>query len=158
MIGVTNLRTLVPVPNAARSRGRFCWGPADTLLVPLYHEKAPGLAERNRGVRRMVPLADRPISVGFYCPSGIVPASTFGDRIFWWTRSGGAWCAPTPPTRIRTLSCGFAYSVLDPIRRQFGSHRNRFRAGARSPPSDRPHHRRQSHNLRALRGFGWGFW
>ena len=80
VIDVTNLRTLEPIPTPP-GPVRICWGPADTLLVPLYHEKALALVERNRGVRRVVPLPDKPISVGYHAPSGTALASIFGDRI-----------------------------------------------------------------------------
>jgi DNA-binding beta-propeller fold protein YncE len=80
VIDVKALKMLEPIATPP-GPVRICWGAPDTLLVPLYHERALALVDRTRGVRQVVPLPDRPISIGYHAPSGTALASTFGDQV-----------------------------------------------------------------------------
>ncbi|MCZ6842155.1 MAG: hypothetical protein O7G32_04910 [SAR324 cluster bacterium] len=80
VIDVEGLRLLQPIPTPP-GPVRICWGPPETLLVALYHEQALALVHPQEGVGKVIPLPDKPISIGYHAPSGTALASTFGDRI-----------------------------------------------------------------------------
>jgi len=60
---------------------RICHGPPGMLLVPLYHDRSLALVHPVDGVQAVVPLPDRPISVGYHEAGHMALCSTFGDQV-----------------------------------------------------------------------------
>ena len=80
VIDVARLKMAEPLPTPP-GPVRICLGPDGLLLVPLYHDSSLALVHPVEGVRDVVPLPDKPISVGYHEASRTALCSTFGDQI-----------------------------------------------------------------------------
>ncbi len=83
LIAVIDVHTLKMAESLPTPPGpvRICHGPPGMLLVPLYHDRSLALMHPAGGVLAVVPLPERPISVGYHEDGRMALCSTFGDQI-----------------------------------------------------------------------------
>lgn len=83
LIAVIDARTLKMSASLPTPPGpvRICHGPPGMLLVPLYHDRSLALMDLAGEVLAVVPLPDRPISVGYHEAGRMALCSTFGDQV-----------------------------------------------------------------------------
>jgi len=83
-ISVIDVRRLAVVDSIRTPRGpvRICRTPGGVLLVALYHDCGLAIVDPSTpGKQRVVPLPDKPISVGFQDPTQTALLSTHAHRI-----------------------------------------------------------------------------
>ena len=83
LIAVIDARTLKMADSLSIPGGpvRICHGPPGMLLVPLYHDRSLALMDPAGAVLAVVPLPERPISVGYHENGRLALCSTFGDQV-----------------------------------------------------------------------------
>ena len=80
IIDVKRLAVIGSIPTA-RGPVRICRTPDGTLLVALYHDCGLAIIDPDSGKQQIVPLPEKPISVGFHPPSRTALLSTHAHRI-----------------------------------------------------------------------------
>jgi len=82
-ISIIDLKRLAVVGSIPTPRGpvRICRDPSGRLLIALYYECGLAIVDPDRGTRRVIPLPERPISVGFHAESQTALLSTHAHRI-----------------------------------------------------------------------------
>jgi DNA-binding beta-propeller fold protein YncE len=82
-IGVIDVKRLAVIDSIPTPRGpvRICRDPRGRLLVALYYDCGMSIIDPNSGAQQVIPLPDKPISIGFHAPTHTAMLSTHAHRI-----------------------------------------------------------------------------
>jgi len=82
-ISVIDVRRLTVTGSIRTPRGpvRICRDPRGRLLVALYYDCGLAIIDPDTGAQQVVPLPEKPISVGFHAPTQTAMLSTHAHRI-----------------------------------------------------------------------------
>jgi YVTN family beta-propeller protein len=83
-ISIIDVKRLTVVGSIPTPRGpvRICRAPGGVLLVALYHDCGLAIIDPDSGKQQVVPLPEKPISVGFHPPSQTALLSTHAERMW----------------------------------------------------------------------------